>query len=225
MSTSTTRSQLDHALKNLSDDILRIGTLAEEQIRLAVRALETRDAPLAHQVIAADARINSLRYSIERDCLNVMARQQPASTDLRMVIAAIHMAVELERIGDHAAGIASISLRIGDQPLVKPLTYIPMMQEKVSAMVISALDSFLKRDVALARAVILADDEVDALYNEALRALLAQMRTDTSTITGATYLLWVGHNLERCADRATNLCERVLFALTGELGDIVVTRE
>jgi phosphate transport system protein len=220
MSTSTTRSTLDHALKNITDDIARIGTLAGEQIRLAVRALEQRDTQLSHQVIADDARINTLRYRIEQDCLNVMARHQPASGDLRLVIAAIHMAVELERIGDHAAGIAGISLRIGDQPLVKPLTYIPVMQEKVNAMVSGALDAFLRRDADLARAVILADDEVDALYSESLRALIALMRTDSASITGGTYLLWVGHNLERCADRATNLCERVLFALTGELGDI-----
>jgi phosphate transport system protein len=214
------RPQLDLALKSITEDVLRIGTLSEEQIRLAVRALEQRDTALANQVISDDARINNLRYRIEQECLNVMARQQPAASDLRLVMSAIHMAVELERIGDHAAGIASISLRIGEKPLVKPLVYIPAMQEKVCAMLRDSLDAYVRRDVALARKVIQDDETVDALYNETLRDLIGLMNREPATISGGTYLLWVGHNLERCADRATNLCERVIFALTGELGGV-----
>jgi phosphate transport system protein len=219
MSTTRTRTLLDHDLRVVRDDVLRMGSLVEEQTERAVRALKERDVSLAHHVVESDERVNELRYKIEDECLRTMATQQPAARDLRTIIAAMHMAVEMERMADHATGIASICIRMGDEPLIKPLVDIPRMQVAVNAMLHEALDAYIKLDADLARKVTEKDDEVDALYQQILRELLTYMMQDPKTISGATYLLWVAHNLERIGDRVTNLCERVIFAATGELGD------
>jgi phosphate transport system protein len=217
--TPFTRSTLDYELQSIRQDVLRIGSLVEEQIRQAVFALKERSVPLARQVIESDVRVNELRYKVEEECLKCIARQQPTARDLRQIISCLHIAVELERIGDHAAGIANISLRMGEGPLIKPLVDIPRMQELAVAMIHSALDAFLQSDTVLAQKVADDDDAIDALYNQVLRELLTYMGQDPKLVSGATYLLWVAHNLERIGDRATNLCERVIFTATGALGD------
>jgi phosphate transport system protein len=219
MAASTRRTLLDHDMGLVRDDVLRLGSLADEQLQFAVKALQGRNFDLAHQVIAADERVNQLRYKIEEECLTTIATQQPAAADLRAILTAMHMAVELERMADHATGIAAIVIRMGNEPLLKPLLDIPRMQTITHEMLQQALDAFVRMDVVLARAVVSRDDEVDALYNQVLRELLTYMAEDKKTITRAMYLLWIAHNLERCADRVTNLCERVIFAVTGELGD------
>ncbi len=196
-----------------------MGSLVGDQIANSVRALKDRDLSLAHQVVEADQHINALRYQVESECVRAIATQQPAAKDLRYIVAAIHMASELERIADHASGIASIAIRIGDEPLVKPLIDIPRMQEIASEMIRSALDAFVQMDAEAAKAIVARDQEVDDLYVQVLRELLTFMMQDAKTIAQSTYLLWVAHNLERIADRATNLCERVIFAVTAELGD------
>ncbi len=213
------RSVLDHSIDEIRNDILRMGSFIGEQIVNSVRALKDRDLSLAHRVVESDQRINELRYRVESECVRTIATQQPAAKDLRSIIAAIHMAGELERIADHASGIASIAIRIGDEPLVKPLIDIPRMQEIACEMVRDALDAFVQMDAEAAKAVAARDQEVDDLYVQVLRELLTFMMQDPKTITQSTYLLWVAHNLERIADRATNLCERVIFAATAELGD------
>jgi phosphate transport system protein len=201
------------------DDILRMGSLVNEQLQLSIKSLRERNLDLAHQVISTDERINELRYKIEDECLTTIARQQPAAADLRYIITAMHMSVELERMADHASGIAGIVIRMGSEPLLKPLIDIPRMQSTTCEMLDQALDAFVKMDAAQARAVVTRDDEVDALYNQVLRELLTYMAQDKKVISRAMYLLWIAHNLERTADRVTNLCERVIFAATGELGD------
>jgi phosphate transport system protein len=216
---SSIRAVLDRDLHLVRDDILRMGSLVNEQLALAVKALAERNQTMAHQVISADERINELRYKIENECLTTIARQQPAAADLRYIITAMHMAVELERMADHASGIAGIVIRMGDEPLLKPLIDIPRMQSVTGEMLDQALDAFVKMDADQARAVVARDDEVDGLYNQVLRELLTYMAQDKKAITRAMYLLWIAHNLERTADRVTNLCERVIFAATGELGD------
>lgn len=203
----------------LRNDVLRIGSFIEEQVERAVRALVNHDVSLAHQVIESDEQINEIRYRVEAEMLRAIATQQPTARDLRQIIAAAHMAIEMERMADHARGIALIAVRIGDEPHVKPLIDVPRMAEVTREMIHDALDAFIHVDVSRARAVAERDDEVDALYNQILRELLTFMMQDHKTITQATYLLWVAHNLERIADRATNLSERVIFAATGELGD------
>ncbi len=219
VSSPSTRSQFDHDLQSIREDILRLGSLVEEQIRHSVRSLRDRNLALGREVIAADTRVNALRYKIEENCLRVIARQQPAARDLRMIIAATHMASELERIGDHAAGIATISVRIGEGPLIKPLIDIPRMQDIVCDMVHRALDAYVHLDAPVSQQVAAMDDQVDELYSQILRELLTYMMQDAKTLNSAMYLLWVAHNLERIGDRATNLCERVIFAATGALGD------
>lgn len=213
------RSLLDHDQSAIRDDILRLGSLANEQLQLSVKALRDRNLDLAHQVISTDERINQLRYKIEEKCLTTIATQQPAAGDLRRIITAMHMSVEMERIGDHACGIAGIVIRMGNEAPLKPLIDIPRMQAIASEMLEMALDAFVKMDVEMARTIVLRDDEVDAMYNQVLRELLTYMVQDKKSIARAMYLLWVAHNLERSADRVTNLCERVIFAVTGELGD------
>jgi len=213
------RSMLDHNIDEIRNDILRMGSFIGEQIANAVQALRKRDLPLAHQVVESDQRINALRYRVELQSVQTIATQQPTARDLRYIIAAIHIAGELERIADHASGIASITIRIGDEPLVKPLIDIPRMQEIACEMLRDALDAFVQMDAEAAKAVAVRDEEVDELYVQVLRELLTYMMQDQKTITQSTYLLWVAHNLERIADRAINVCERVIFAATAELGD------
>ncbi len=219
MATSQVRSALDHSMDEIRNDVLRMGAFMEEQVANAVKALKDRNLSLAHQVIEGDSRVNALRYRVEAETLRTIATQQPAARDLRQVIAATHMAIELERMADHASGIASIAVRIGEEPLMKPLIDIPRMQEIVCEMIHEALGCFVNLDAECAKTVTARDDEIDALYGQILRELLTYMMQDPKTITQATYLLWVAHNLERIGDRATNLCERVIFAATGELGD------
>jgi len=213
------RSMLDHNIDEIRNDILRMGSFIGEQIANAVQALRKRDLSLAHQVVESDQRINALRYRVELQSVQTIATQQPTARDLRYIIAAIHIAGELERIADHASGIASITIRIGDEPLVKPLIDIPRMQEIACEMLRDALDAFVQMDAEAAKAVAVRDEEVDELYVQVLRELLTYMMQDQKTITQSTYLLWVAHNLERIADRAINVCERVIFAATAELGD------
>jgi phosphate transport system protein len=213
------RQALDQAQSGIRDDLLRMASLLESQLRDAIRALANRDMRLAHQVIETDASVNELRYAIENQCMTTIARQQPAARDLRAILAAIHMASELERIGDHTAGIASISIRLGEGPLIKPLIDIPRMTDITVAMIHDALDAYVRLDVELARAVAQRDSEVDAIFQQVLRELLTYMNRDSQQVSGVLYLQWVAHNLERIADRVTNLCERVIFVVTGELGD------
>lgn len=218
MNTST-RPGFDREINLIRGDILRLGSLVEDQIRRAIEALKNRDVSLAQIVIDTDDRADELRYKIENECLVCIARQQPAASDLRVIVASMHMGVELERMADHAAGIASIVARMGGEPLLKPLVDIPRMTEIVCEMTHTALDAFVKLDADMARNTVVQDEEVDLLNTQILRELLTYMMADASTIPRATYLLWIAHNLERIGDRATNLCERVIFAATGELKD------
>lgn len=220
MNITHSRKLLDDHLSAIQDDILRMGSMVEEQVNRAIHALKERDIKLAHQVVEADDRVDQLRYRIEEACLRTIATQQPAARDLRRIIAAMHMAVEMERMADHASGIAEITVRMGGEPHIKPLIDIPRMAELVGEMLHGVLDAYVKTDVALAKAVAKQDDEVDALYNQILRELLTYMMADSKIVSRATYLLWVAHNLERIGDRVTNLCERVIFTDTGELNDI-----
>ena len=220
MASSITRSALDHELQLIRDDVLRLGSLVEEQTERAVSALKSRNLDLARQVVSVDERVNQLRYKIEEQCLATIARQQPTAADLRLIVASMHMAVEMERMADHAAGIGSVVIRMGHEPLLKPLIDIPRMQMICCEMLHQAMEAYIKSDVALARDIVKRDEEVDQLYNQVLRELITYMIGDPRTTTRATYLLWVAHNLERTADRVTNLCERIQFAVTGELGDL-----
>ena len=220
MATTSIRSALDREQNRIKDDILRMGSMVETAIDRSITALKQRDAGLAQQIIDDDVKINQMRFQIEEECLTLIATQQPAARDLRSTIAATHVAVELERMADHASGIASITLRMLDQPLLKPLIDVPLMANIAREMTRGALDAFIRRDAELARQIAARDDEIDQLYQQVFRELLTYMLEDPKNISRATYLLWVAHNLERVGDRATNLCERAIFISTGELGEL-----
>jgi phosphate transport system protein len=220
MTTSSIRSALDREEDRIKDDILRMGSMVETAIDRSVAALKQRDGALAQQVVDDDRQINDLRYKIEEECLTLIATQQPAAHDLRSIVAATHIAVELERMADHAAGIAHITLRMLDQPLLKPLIDVPIMANLVKQMTHEGLDAFVHSDIELARKVVAHDDQVDQMYQQIFRELLTYMLEDPKNISRATFLLWVAHNLERIGDRATNLCERTIFVATGKLGDL-----
>jgi phosphate transport system protein len=222
MAISSIRSVLDREESRIKDDLLRLGSMVESAIDRSIAALKQRDGNLAQQVVDDDRQINDLRYRIEDQCLTVIATQQPTAHDLRVIVAATHVAVELERMADHAAGIASITLRMLDQPLLKPLIDMPIMATIVKEMTRAGLDSFIHGDVELANKTVARDDEVDQMYQQIFRELLTYMLEDPKNIGRATFLLWVAHNLERIGDRATNLCERTIFVATGQMGDLNV---
>jgi len=216
----TTRSLLDQELNDLRDNLLRLGSMVESAIDRSVGALKKQDTAAAQQIIADDRAINDLRHQIEEACIATIATQQPMASDLRTIIAVTHIAVELERMGDHAAGIAVIVNRIGSEPLLKPLIDIPRMAQIDRDMLRAALDAFIEGDVERAKAAGARDEEVDQLYDQVFRELLSYMLEDPRNIRQATYLLWAGHLLERIGDRATNIGERVIYMATGQREDL-----
>jgi phosphate transport system protein len=211
------RQTFEQTLQHLQDEILLLGSMMEKAVERSVEALRTRDVAMAKRIIADDLEINHKRFEIEDLCVDIIARQQPMARDLRKITAALIIANELERMADYAQGIAKISVMMGDAPLLKPLVDIPRMAEKGVEMTRAALDAFVRGDAEQAKLVAASDDEVDALYDQVYRELLVFMLNDPHTIQRATWLLWAAHDLERIADRATNICERVVFVVTGEL--------
>lgn len=214
------RSTFDRELKRLQDEILSLGSMVESALIESVRLLKERDREGSRQVILADREINKKRFSIESDCLILIATQQPMASDLRMLAAILDIASELERIGDYAKGIGRINLMIGEQKLAKPLIDIPIMADKATSMLHQALTAFIEHDVELAGAIPSQDEEVDRLYNRVYRDLMAIILENTQAIDQVNYLLWAAHNLERAADRVTNICERVIFTVTGQMTEI-----
>jgi phosphate transport system protein len=218
-----TREHYGQELADLRASVVAMASMTNKAIDNAVTALARRDVRLAEQVVAADRAINEHRWRTEEQALLVIATQAPMARDLRMIAAVIHIVTDLERMADHAAGIAKIALQTADQPPLKPLVDIPRMSEIAQAMLHDAITAFIEDDQAAARAIVARDDEVDALYDQIYRELLTFMLADPTTINQATHLLWVAHNLERIADRVTNICERVVFAATGQLEELAVS--
>ncbi|MCB8926713.1 MAG: phosphate signaling complex protein PhoU [Ardenticatenaceae bacterium] len=212
---TTSRTILDQELSQLKENIIRLGSAAGESIDQAMAALQSRDVALAQQVILHDEAINQMRFEIEEQALLILATQAPAASDLRAVIAAIHLAVELERIGDHAAGIARLVERMEDEEEIDTLHKLPQMAKRAREMVQQGMNAFIQHDAELAINMIKRDDKIDRQYGKLFRGVLEEMKDDTY-IRRATFLLWVGHNLERIGDRATNIAERVIFMCTGE---------
>jgi phosphate transport system protein len=214
------RTTFHKRLKEIQNDVLVMGSMVEKAIDRSVAALKQRDLKLAEQIIEDDKMINQKRFEIEEACIELIATQQPMASDLRTIISVLSIITELERIGDHAEGIAKIVLMIGDEPPLKPLIDIPRMSEKNIQMLKRSLEAFINRSADAARQIAAEDDEVDRLYDQVFRELLTFMIEDPKTITRATRLIWVAHNLERSADRVTNICERVVFAVTGRMEEI-----
>jgi phosphate transport system protein len=219
-----TRTEFHQQLDALRGEVVAMGRMGDTAIARATAALVNRDVEAARLVVADDEAINAQRWGIEDAAVRLIAMQAPMASDLRVIIAAIHLSTDLERMGDHAAGIAKISIDIAAEPLVKPLVDLPRMATLVRAMLDDSMAAYVAADATAARAIAERDDDIDDLYNQIYRELLTYMMADPGTIDPATHLLWVAHNYERLADRVTNICERVIFVATGRMEEINVSR-
>jgi phosphate transport system protein len=210
--------------QEIQDKVLVMGDMVTREINRSIEALKARNLKMAHQIIADDAKIDELRFTIEDKCIELMGMPKLAIADRRIIVAVLSISTELERIGDYAGGIAKIVVMIGDEPPLKPLIDIPRMGELIVEMIDKSLKSFVERDVDLAKHVVTMDSSVDGLYDQVFRELLTFMMVDPKTINRATRLIWVAHNLERAADRVTNICERVVFTVTGKMEDLEISK-
>lgn len=217
------RKTFENDIQQLKDELLLLGSMVEQQTLDAVEALKKRDLEAARRVYATDAKINEKRFAIENQVMILIATQQPMAHDLRLLASIFEVSAELERMGDYAKGIATVNIRMGDEPLLKPLIDIPRMANIASSMLHRALTAFVNEDAEAAKAIPEEDDEVDGLYNQVYRELMTYVISDPRTIDRANYLLWAAHNLERMADRVTNICERTIFIVTGEMTEIDVS--
>jgi len=218
------REKFEHDLHRLQDEILALGAMAESAVAESVRTLKQQDFTRARTLIEGDRLINEKRYAIENETLTLIATQQPMAGDLRALAAILEIATELERIADYAKGIANIALMIGTETLIKPLVDIPRMADKACDMLHRALEAFIKQDVEAARGIPKEDVVVDTLYAQIYKELVTYIMADPKATDQATRLTWVAHNLERVADRVGNICERLVFSITGrgeELDDPV----
>lgn len=215
-----TRQNFDLQLTRVKEKLVNLATMVNRQQEQAVKALSEHDAVLAQELIAGDQQVNLAQRDIEEDCLMLIASQQPVARDLRLIFSMATIAGELERMADHAKGIAVLAQRLADQPLLKPLIDVPRMAEIGRELLMGQIDAFIRGDPDAARALAQRDTEVDQLNDQVFRELLVFMMTDPRTITRATYLLWVAHNLERFADRTTNIGERVVFLATNAIVEL-----
>jgi phosphate transport system protein len=218
------RKTFETEIQQLKDELLLLGSMVEQQVFGSVEALKKRDLDASRRIQETDDLVNAKRYSIEEQVMIVIATQQPMAHDLRLLASILEVSGELERMGDYAKGIATVNIRMGDQPLLKPLIDIPRMAQKSADMLHRALTAFVTEDAATARCIPAEDDEVDGLYNQVYGDLMKLVIQDPRVIERANWLLWVAHNLERLADRVTNICERTVFIVTGELKELETTR-
>lgn len=214
------RVAFSQSLRELQDGVITLGSMVEKAVGRAIESLRNQDAALAQKVVDGDQVINEMRWQLEEDAILLMATQAPMAGDLRRIAAVMHIVTELERMADHAEGIAVLTLRTADEPHLKPLVDIPRMADIARELLLEALEAYIDNDAERARQVARRDDEVDRLYEQVYRELLTYMISDPRTITRATHLLWVAHNVERIADRVTNICERVVFVVTGEIEEM-----
>ncbi len=219
-----TREAYHKALINLQDEVLEMAGMVANAIKKSVESLQKRDINESKTIITNDSFINKKRFAIEEKCISLIATQQPMAVDLRVLTSILSIITDLERMGDHAEGIAKISLLIGDEPLVKPLIDIPRMSDIGLSMLDKCLKAFVNRDVEAARLICNEDDTVDALHDQVYRELLILMIQNPKIIHQATYLTWVSHNLERIADRVTNIAERIVFMVTGKMEEMNVSK-
>ena len=223
-SRSSIRRTLETEIQELRNDLLYLGSMVEQQLIGAVDSMKKRDFDASQRIIDKDLEINKKRYSIEEKVMIVIATQQPMAHDLRLLASILEIAGELERMGDYAKGIATINMRMKNAPLLKPLIDIPRMAQKGTDMLHRALTAFINEDVETAKSIPAEDDEVDDLYAQIYRELMVLIIQDPKSIERANWLLWVAHNLERSADRVTNICERTIFVITGKVEEDGVSK-
>lgn len=214
------RKTFETEIQQVKDDVLVLGSMVEKALLDSVESLRKRDIKAAEKIFEEDKEINGKRFEIESKLMVLIATQQPMARDLRILASTLEIISELERMGDYAKGIANINIRMGDAPLLKPLIDVPRMANKGVDMLHRALTAFINEDVETSKVIPVEDDEVDALYNQVYRELMTYVIADPKAIERANWLLWVAHNLERFADRVTNICERTIFIATGEMSEI-----
>ncbi|MBZ0220955.1 MAG: phosphate signaling complex protein PhoU [Candidatus Methylomirabilis sp.] len=219
-----TREAYHKSIKGLEADLQQMAGLVVDAIKGSMEALKARDLEKSRHIVRNDMEINRKRFQIEEKCISLIATQQPMAVDLRILAAIINIITDLERIGDHAEGIAKISISIGDEPLVKPLIDMPLMSEKAVSMLERCMKAFIERDVKTAREICNEDDEVDAYYDKIYNDLVLLMIDNPKLIKDATYLIWAAHNIERMADRVTNIAERVVYMVTGKMEEMNVSK-
>jgi phosphate transport system protein len=219
-----TRSVFERQLAEVQEDMLVMAGMVETAITQSIEALRLRDVALARRTIENDAAIDRRRYEAEEKCIELISLQAPLASDLRTIISVLHITVDLERMGDHAEGIAKIALMLADEPPLKPYIDIPRMAEIAIEMLHGSVEAYKMRDTKRAREIINMDDVVDALYEQVYHELLLFMINDPSLTQRATYMIWVAHNLERIADRTTNICERVVYLVEGRIQDLNVSK-
>jgi phosphate transport system protein len=219
MVATTTRSAFDRQLGSLLHDVLALSEMVDTQLQDALKALDTYDSVLAQRVSDYDSTVNSLRYEIEEQAYTLLALQQPNARDLRRIVAAVSIVTNLERMGDHAAGIARLVMRMTEAGCALSCAKFTEMGKLSVRMLHDAMTALSEQDATLARDVINRDDEVDVLHKAAYDELIALMTVADSAavIECATMLMWCSHNLERYADRVSNICDRVLYLITGNL--------
>jgi len=219
-----TREAYHKALRELEADLMQMSSMAGAALKDAMQALAKRDIETSKRIVRNDVLINRKRFEIEEKCILLIATQQPMAVDLRVLTSIINVITDIERIGDHAEGIAKISVSIGDAPLVKPLIDMPRMADMAGSMLKRCMEAFIARDVEAAKKICNEDDDVDALYDAIYNELVMMMVRDPKIIKDATYLIWGAHNLERIADRVTNIAERVVYMVTGKMEEMNVSK-
>ena len=211
------RFTLDQEIKLVQDEMLLLGSLAEQAILNSVDALRRQDVAAARTIALEDKKINDKHFAIENHILIIFATQSPLARDLRLLAAMMEIITELERIGDYAKGIAKVAIRLADEDIPVPIQEISTMADKATSMLHRALGAFISEDVTAAYAIPKEDDEVDDLYLTVYRKIVQNMIKHPESIDHTNQILWVIHNLERTADRVTNICERIVFIVSGEL--------
>jgi phosphate transport system protein len=219
-----TRSAFERQLAEVQEDMLVMASMVETSITQSIEALRLRDVALARRTIENDVEIDRRRYEVEEKCIELISLQAPLASDLRTIISVLHISVDLERMGDHAEGIAKIALMLADEPPLKPYIDIPRMAEVAIDMLHGSVEAYKLRDTRRAREIIDMDDVVDSLYEQVYHELLLFMFNDPTLTQRATYMIWVAHNLERIADRTTNICERVVYLVEGRIHDLNVSK-
>ncbi|MBP2650756.1 MAG: phoU [Firmicutes bacterium] len=211
-----TRQSYDQELESLRQDLIAMGEMVNNAIQEAVESLANQDKKMAKKVMLEDDIIDKMEADIEDKCMVLIARQQPIARDLRIISTGLKITTDLERMGDHAYDIANVTLKLDQQPLIKPLIDIPRMAIMSRKMLNQALEAYVALDIAVAEQICQADDEVDNLYQQVFRELLTFMMEDPHTITQGTQLIFVARYLERIADHATNIAEWIIYLVTGQ---------
>lgn len=218
--TSSLRVTFDREFDETRNKLYQLADMVGIAIEQSIKALVERDLKIAEEIVANDGEINKLRFQIEEACLALIATQQPAASDLREIFAIIHMVVEMERMGDYAAGIAKTTIMMSEEPLLKTLKKFPKMGEISREMLVDSIESFKQHNANWAREIAARDTEIDDLYQSIFHKLIKIMAKEPEMITRCTYLMWCAHNLERIADRVTNIAEQIIFMTTGDMREL-----